>query len=88
MHAKDALGRYGEDVAARHLIQQGAGRMPGGIRHFVGVSRFSVGILRPYLPAGASNHFCRVPPRPPTRNDGSIVAAPPGCRMIPPRPTT
>ena len=23
MRAKDALGRYGEDVAARHLIQQG-----------------------------------------------------------------
>ena len=23
MRAKDALGRYGEDVAARHLIEQG-----------------------------------------------------------------
>ena len=26
MRAKDALGRYGEDVAVRHLIAQGIGR--------------------------------------------------------------
>jgi len=41
---------------ARQGIQSQFGKIPGGIRHFIAVSKFSEDILRPWLPASARIH--------------------------------
>ena len=38
---------------ARHVVQSGWGGLPGDLREFIVVSRFSEAILRPHLPADA-----------------------------------
>ncbi|HXJ38172.1 MAG TPA: glycosyltransferase family 4 protein [Bryobacteraceae bacterium] len=46
------LWRFG-----RELVQIGPGRVPGGIRHFIALSRLSLEVMKPFLPADAEIHF-------------------------------
>jgi glycosyltransferase involved in cell wall biosynthesis len=46
------LWRFG-----RELVQLGPGRLPSGIRHFIVLSGLSEGVMRPFLPAGATFHY-------------------------------
>jgi glycosyltransferase involved in cell wall biosynthesis len=46
---------YGHKLwrVARQAIQRHAGNLPGGIRYYISVTRFSEKIIRPYLPPGS-----------------------------------
>jgi glycosyltransferase involved in cell wall biosynthesis len=63
----------------RQVVQDRCGLMPGGIRHFISVSKFSQSILAPYLPSDATLHLVRnpidVPKEEPVnvRNNSSFV---------------
>jgi len=54
---------YGHKLyrVARQAVQLGWGGMPGGLREFIVVSRFSEAILRPYLPPDAQVCHVRNP---------------------------
>jgi glycosyltransferase involved in cell wall biosynthesis len=40
----------------RELVQLGPGRLPGGIKHFITLSKLSESLMAPYLPAEAQMH--------------------------------
>lgn len=46
------LWRFG-----RELVQLGPGRLPGGIQHFITLSRLNEQVMRPFLPSDAKFHF-------------------------------
>lgn len=46
---------------ARQWVQRHMGGMPGGLKDFITVSRFSQRLLAPHLPAGANVHWVRNP---------------------------
>ena len=50
--------RYSDKLyrVARSALQRWPGRMPGGLEHFIGLSRRSVELMRPYLPPRAQIH--------------------------------
>ncbi|MCK5126019.1 MAG: glycosyltransferase family 4 protein [candidate division Zixibacteria bacterium] len=63
----------------RQRKQKNKGKTPGGIRHFINISEFSLNILKPYLPSNASVHFVPNPifidktePAQPDKNDRFI----------------
>jgi glycosyltransferase involved in cell wall biosynthesis len=65
---------------ARSVVQTGVGKLPSGVGDFIGLSRRSVEIMRPYLPADAHIHMvpnpvnvARAAPTDPAGN-GNIVA--------------
>ncbi len=45
----------------RQAVQWRLGKIPGGIRHFILISKFSEAILRPYLPKSATIHLLSNP---------------------------
>ncbi|HYG74493.1 MAG TPA: glycosyltransferase family 4 protein [Planctomycetota bacterium] len=65
---------------ARQAVQSGWGKLPGGVTHFISVSRFSQKLLEPHLPAGASFTFVQNPvdarkqPAAPVADNSSFVA--------------
>jgi glycosyltransferase involved in cell wall biosynthesis len=59
----------------RHGVQQTIGGMPGALREFIVVSRFSEAILRPALPAGARIHHVRNPIEVPAGPPADVAAA-------------
>jgi glycosyltransferase involved in cell wall biosynthesis len=50
-------------------VQRSFGGLPGGVRHYIGLSRRSVDVLRPYLPSDARIFF--------VDNPVEVLAAPP-----------
>jgi glycosyltransferase involved in cell wall biosynthesis len=61
----------------RQYVQHRWGLIPQAIRHFIKVSDFSLGILRPYLPQDAIMHalpnIIDVPPHPPVRVSENVA---------------
>jgi glycosyltransferase involved in cell wall biosynthesis len=57
---------------ARQCVQQSAGGFPGHARHFISVSRFSEGILKPHLAPDAMVHPVRNPIEVPRGNPAAV----------------